>query len=83
VCRADHWPHEYEIVLGRAPGGSDRLTLLVENREGFDETALPRLRGELRERLTLSPEIKLLKEDELPRARGKALRVVDRRQIGE
>jgi len=71
--------HEYQIVLDRAPGGSDRLALLVEAREGFAETGLPRLRSELRQFLNLSPEITLLKEGELPRAPGKAVRVVDRR----
>src|SRR6059036_2522315 len=30
--------HEYQIVLDRAPGGSDRLALLIEAREGFVET---------------------------------------------
>ena len=71
--------HEYQIVLDRAPGGSDRLALLLEAREGFAETGRPRLRGELREFLNLSPEITVLKEGELPRPPGKAVRVVDRR----
>jgi phenylacetate-CoA ligase len=71
--------HEYQIVLDRTPGGSDRLVLLVEAREGFAETGLPRLRSELRQFLNLSPEITLLKEGELPRTPGKAVRVVDRR----
>jgi phenylacetate-CoA ligase len=66
-------------VLDRAPGGSDRLTLLLEARDGFEETGLPRLRSELRQFLSLSPEITLLKEGELPRPPGKAVRVVDRR----
>ena len=74
--------HEYQIVLDRAPGGSDRLTLLLEAREGFAETGLSRLRSELRQFLNLSPEITLLKEGELPRPPGKAVRVVDRRQVG-
>ena len=71
--------HEYQIVLDRTPGGSDRLALLLEARAGFAETGLPRLRHELRELLSLSPEITLLKEGELPRSPGKAVRVVDRR----
>ena len=75
--------HEYQIVLDRAPGGSDRLALLVEAGEGFAEAGLPRLRSELRQFLNLSPEITLLKEGELPRAPGKAVRVVDRRQVVE
>jgi phenylacetate-CoA ligase len=75
--------HEYQIVLDRVAGGSDHLVLLVEAREGFAETGLPRLRSELRQFLNLSPEITLLKEGELPRAPGKAVRVVDRRQVVE
>ena len=70
---------EYQIVLDRAPGGSDRLALLLEAREGFAETGLARLRQALRERLNLSPDITLLKEGELPRPPGKSVRVVDRR----
>ena len=75
--------HEYQIVLDRAPGGSDRLALLVEAGEGFAETGLPRLRQELREVLNLSPEITLLAPGALPRPPGKAVRVVDRRQVVE
>lgn len=70
---------EYQIVLDRSPGGSDRLALLLEARPGFAETGLPRLRAELRQFLNLSPEITLLEEGALPRAPGKAVRVVDRR----
>ncbi len=79
LLKQPHVGHEYQIVLDRAPGGSDRLALLVEAREGFAETGLPRLRSELRQFLNLSPEITLLKEGELPRTPGKAVRVVDRR----
>src|SRR4029077_1157513 len=43
--------HESQMVLDRAPGGGDRLVLLVEAREVFAETGLPRLRQELREAL--------------------------------
>jgi len=71
--------HEYQIVLDRAPGGSDRLALLIEAREGFVETALPRLRSDLKQFLNLSPELTVLKEGELPRPPGKSVRVVDRR----
>jgi phenylacetate-CoA ligase len=74
---------EYQLVLDRAPGGSDRLTLLLETGQGFDPGGLGRIRSELRQHLSLSPEITLLKEGELPRAPGKSVRVVDRRQAGE
>ena len=71
--------HEYQIVLDRAPGGSDRLALLIEAREGFIQAGLPRLRADLKQFLNLSPEITVLKEGELPRPPGKSVRVVDRR----
>jgi phenylacetate-CoA ligase len=70
---------EYQIVLDRTAGGSDRLVVLLEAGEGFAERGLPRLRHALRERLNLSPEITLLKAGEIPRPPGKAVRVVDRR----
>jgi phenylacetate-CoA ligase len=71
--------HEYQIVLDRAPGGSDRLAILIEAPEGFVETALPRLRSDLKQFLNLSPELTVLKEGELPRPPGKSVRVIDRR----
>jgi phenylacetate-CoA ligase len=71
--------HEYQIVLEPGPGGSDRLLLLVEAAPGFAQGGLPRLRSRLKSTLNLSPEILVLKEGELPRPAGKAVRVVDRR----
>jgi phenylacetate-CoA ligase len=71
--------HEYQIVLERAAGGSDRLALLIEASEGFAEVGLPGLRRDLKQFLNLSPEITVFKEGELPRAAGKSVRVVDRR----
>src|SRR5881296_1670275 len=55
--------HEYQIVLDRAPGGSDRLALLIEAREGFVETVLPRLRSDLKQFLNLSPELTVRSEE--------------------
>ena len=72
--------HEYQIVLDRAPGGSDRLALLVEAHDGFAEAGLARLRSDLRQFLNLTPEISVFKEGELPRGPGKSVRVIDRRQ---
>jgi phenylacetate-coenzyme A ligase PaaK-like adenylate-forming protein len=71
--------HEYQIVLERAPGGSDRLLLLVEAGPGFVEQGLPGLRARIKNALALTPEINVLKTGELPRPPGKAVRVVDRR----
>jgi phenylacetate-CoA ligase len=71
--------HEYQIVLDRTPGGSDRLALFIEARDGFADTVLPRLRSDLKQFLNLSPELTVLKEGELPRPAGKSVRVLDRR----
>jgi phenylacetate-CoA ligase len=72
--------HEYQIVLDRAPEGSDRLTVLLEAGPDFGADAVARLRGELRSHLNVSPEVTVLKDGEIPRAPGKAVRVVDRRR---
>ena len=71
--------HEYQIVLERAPGGSDRLLLLIEAGPGFVEQGLPGLRARIKNALALTPEINILKTGELPRPPGKSVRVVDRR----
>jgi phenylacetate-CoA ligase len=74
--------HEYQIVLERTAGGGDHMTLLVEVREGFDEAEQRGLARDLKDFLSLTPEIRCLREGEIPRAPGKSLRVVDRRQGG-
>src|SRR5262249_30207279 len=40
--------HEYQIVLDREAGGSDRLTVFVEAATGFDETCVPDLRRDFK-----------------------------------
>ncbi len=71
--------HEYQIVLERAPGGSDRLVLCVEAEPGFAEHGAPALRERIKTALALTPEITVLAVGALPRVPGKAVRVVDRR----
>ena len=72
--------HEYQIVLERAPGGGgDRMTLLVEVRPDFDQAELAAMARDLRDFVSLAPEIRTMREGEIPRAPGKAVRVVDRR----
>ena len=70
---------EYQIVLERAPGGSDRLVLCIEAAPGFAEHGVPGLRERIKTALALTPEITVLALGALPRAPGKAVRVVDRR----
>jgi phenylacetate-CoA ligase len=69
---------EYQIVLD-ADGGGERLTLLVEAEPGVGFAASARVRQELRDLLSLNPEIRLYAPGQLERAAGKSVRVVDRR----
>jgi phenylacetate-CoA ligase len=69
---------EYQIVLESA-GGGERMTIVAEAEPAVDETATARLRRELHDRLSLSPEIRLCPPGTIERAPGKAVRVVDRR----
>jgi len=69
---------EYQIVLD-TDGGGERLTIVAETAAGGDATAAARLRRELHDLLSLSPEIRLCPAGTIERAPGKAVRVVDRR----
>ena len=71
--------HEYQIVLERDVEHGDRLILCVEAGPGFDRPAQTRLSRELGDRLSLTPEIRLMAPGAIPRPPGKAVRVVDRR----
>jgi phenylacetate-coenzyme A ligase PaaK-like adenylate-forming protein len=71
--------HEYQIVLERTSGGGDQMTVLLEVSEGFDPAELRGLARDLKDFLALSPVLRTVREGELPRAAGKAVRVVDRR----
>ena len=69
---------EYQIVLD-SDGGGERMTVVVETEPGCDAAAAGRLRRELHDLLSLSPEIRLCAAGTLERAPGKSVRVVDRR----
>ena len=70
--------HEYQIVLD-AHAGAERMTVHVEVDSSVGEPAAARIRRELHELLTLSPELRLCRVGELERPQGKSVRVVDRR----
>ena len=72
--------HEYQIVLERDAARGDHLVLCVEAGSAFDRLAETRLLRELSDRLSLTPEIRRLGLGEIPRAAGKAVRVLDRRE---
>lgn len=70
--------HEYQIVL-EADGGGERMTVVAEMKPGCDLAVAQRIKRELHDLLSLSPEIRLCAAGTIERAQGKAVRVVDRR----
>ena len=70
--------HEYQIVLD-ADGGGERMTIVAETEPGCDPGVGPRIKRELHDLLSLSPEIRLCAVGAIERPQGKAVRVVDRR----
>jgi phenylacetate-coenzyme A ligase PaaK-like adenylate-forming protein len=70
--------HEYQIVLD-SEGGGERMTIRVEAEPGCDPAVATRIRRELHDLLSLSPEVRLCTHGEIDRSQGKAVRVVDRR----
>jgi phenylacetate-CoA ligase len=72
--------HEYRIVL-EADGGAERMTVEVETEPGCEASVVSRIKRELHDLLSLSPEIRLCALGELERPVGKSVRVVDRRSL--
>jgi phenylacetate-CoA ligase len=70
--------HEYQIVL-EADGGGERMTVVAETEPGCDASVAARVKRELHDLLSLSPEIRLCAAGTIERPQGKAVRVVDRR----
>src|SRR5213594_2827374 len=79
ILRRPGASHEYQILLERGPGG-DRLVVLVDARPEFQMVEAERLQQDIRARLDLTAEVRVLREGEIPRPQGKAVRVVDRRE---
>jgi phenylacetate-coenzyme A ligase PaaK-like adenylate-forming protein len=70
--------HEYQIVL-EADGGGERMTVVAEMEPGGDAAVATRIKRELHDLLSLSPDIRLCPAGTIERPPGKAVRVVDRR----
>jgi phenylacetate-CoA ligase len=79
LLRQPGFGHEYQILLEREAGGADRMVLCVEVEPGSEPAAEARVRQELHDFLGLNPEIRRLPPGGIPRAPGKAIRVVDHR----
>src|SRR6266436_6747266 len=73
--------HEYQIVLG-SEGGGERMTVMIEAEPECDAVVAARVRRELHDLLSLSPELRLCRLGAIERAQGKAVRVVDLRAEG-
>ena len=69
---------EYQIVL-ESDGGGERMTIVAETEAGCDAGVMPRLRREVHDLLSITPEIRLCAAGTIERAPGKSVRVVDRR----
>jgi phenylacetate-CoA ligase len=74
-------PH-FQCVLDR-PDRLDRLTVLVESRDGVAESARPvagdRLRQQVKDRIGVSVEVRVLAPDSIEHSMGKARRLIDNR----
>jgi phenylacetate-CoA ligase len=70
--------HEYQIVL-EADGGGERMTIVAETEPGCDASVAARIKRELHDLLSLSPDVPLCAMGTIERPQGKAVRVVDRR----
>ena len=87
------FPSSIEEVIKKVPGtsseyraeiehvdGRDQLTLFVEVEGGVDRTeAALTLKFRFKERLNMTPEVKVVGEGELPRSEKKTKRIIDRR----
>ena len=78
LLRQSGLSHEYQILL-EAEGGGERMTIVAEMEAGCDPSVAQRLKRELHDLLSLSPEIRLCAAGTIERPQGKAVRVVDRR----
>ena len=79
--------NNYQIELTRVEG-ADHIIVNVEVDDSFfrgDITGLNALRrkiqGDIRSETLVTPEVKLVEPNTLPRSIGKAVRVVDKREI--
>jgi phenylacetate-CoA ligase len=71
--------HEYQVVLD-SDAGAERMTILVEAEPACDRSVVARVRRELQDLLSLTPEVRLCAPGEIERSPGKAVRVLDRRR---
>ncbi len=72
----------YQLVVDREARHMDSLQVRVESREGADQVGLrQRAEERIRDTIGLSAQVTVLSPGALPRSEGKAMRVVDRREL--
>ncbi len=74
---------EYQIVLDRATDGKDSMTLRVERAQNADSLSDVRtaamIKGEVKKKLLVTPEVEITPHGALPRSERKTKRVFDNR----
>ena len=70
---------DYQIILAHDEHGNETMEILVEISAPLSSTQLARIKRELQDFVGLSVEPQFVKVGELPRAPGKAVRVIDKR----
>ncbi|MBI5029701.1 MAG: phenylacetate--CoA ligase [Chloroflexi bacterium] len=71
---------DYQIILAHDPHGNETMELVVELAAPLSSELIARIKRELYDYVGLSVEPQFVKAGELPRAPGKAVRVVDKRK---
>jgi phenylacetate-CoA ligase len=79
VLRQPGVSHEYQIVLGSVDGG-ERMCIRLECEPDCDPAVGARIRREVHDLLSLSPDVEMCAIGSIERPAGKAVRVVDQRR---
>ena len=76
---------EYQIILERRDDGKDYMTIKVEREEGTSATVDPEsgdwIYNQVRQKIMVSPIVKIVDYNELPRSERKTKRIFDNREI--
>ncbi|MBI4786700.1 MAG: phenylacetate--CoA ligase [Chloroflexi bacterium] len=81
LLRQDGIAADYQIVLGCDERGNETMDIVVETAAPLAAEAQARIRRELFDYVGLSVAPQFVKQGELPRPPGKAVRVVDKRHV--
>lgn len=79
LLRHDGVAADYQIILGRDERGNETMEILVETAVPLSPEQQARIRRELYDFAGLSVAPQFVRAGELPRAPGKAIRVIDKR----